>query len=115
MSELLIYCIIFVVSVLIASISQVMLKTSANKKYSSRIKEYLNPIVVPAYILFFVCTFITMYALRVVPLTYAPILESTGYIFVAVMSFFFLKERLSPRKLAGFVFIIAGILVYVLF
>lgn len=45
-------------------------------------KEYLNPLVIIAYILFFGTTFISMYALKVVPLSMAPILEASGYIFL---------------------------------
>ena len=112
--ELIIYCCIYVFSVLIASVSQIMLKISANKKYPSRIKEYLNPIVIIAYGLFFGCTFITMYALKVIPLTFAPILEASGYIFVAVLSYVILKEKISKRKLIGFILIVLGIAVYVL-
>ena len=114
-NKLFLYCLIFVLSVLVASVSQIMLKISANRKYSSRIKEYLNPLVISAYILFFSCTAITMYALTVVPLTFAPILEATGYIFVAIMSYFILKEKISLKKLSGFILIIIGIIVYVVF
>lgn len=41
-----------------------------------------------------------------------PILESTGYIFVAVMGYIFLKETLSRRKLAGIALILVGIIVF---
>lgn len=112
MSELLIYSGIMLISILISSVSQIMLKKSAQKKYPSKIKEYLNPTVIIAYGLFFGCTLITMYALKVVPLSMSPILESTGYIFVAILSFFFLKEKLTKRQLIGMLLIIAGIAVY---
>ncbi len=75
-------------------------------------KEYLNPLVIIAYILFFGTTFISMYALKVVPLSMAPILEASGYIFVAVLSYFFLKEKLTKRQILGMVLIIMGIVVY---
>ena len=111
MSELFIYSCIMVLSVFISSISQVMLKKSAQKTYPSRIREYLNPLVIIAYALFFGCTFISMYALKVVPLSFSPILESTGYIFITVLSYIFFKEKLTKRQCAGMLLIGAGIIV----
>ncbi len=112
MSELTIYILIFVVSVFISSVSQILLKLSASRRYDNKIKEYLNPIVIVAYVLFFGCTFITMYALKVVPLSMAPILEASGYAFVALLSRAFLKEKISIKKALGLAIILAGILVY---
>lgn len=110
--ELLIYSAILLVSVLISSVSQILLKISAQKVYPSKIKEYLNPYVILGYGLFFGCTLISMFALKVVPLSMAPILESAGYIFVSVLSFMFLKEKLTIRQLVGMVVIIIGIAIY---
>lgn len=112
MNELILYSVIMLVSVLISSVSQIMLKKSAQKTYPSKLREYLNPMVITAYILFFGCSFITMYALKVVPLSMAPVIESCGYIFVALLSFIFLKEKLTKRQLAGMALIIIGIVIY---
>lgn len=112
MSELAVFSCIMIISALISSVSQVMLKKSAQKTYESRLKEYLNPFVIVAYALFFGCTLISMYALKVVPLSMAPILEATGYIFVSILSFIFLKERMTKRQLLGMGLIILGIIVY---
>lgn len=110
--ELLIYSGILLISVLVSSVSQVLLKISAKKTYPSKIREYLNPYVICGYGLFFGCTLVSMYALKVVPLSMAPILESAGYIFVAILSFLFLKEKLSRRQLLGMIMILIGIAVY---
>ena len=112
MNELVIYSGIMLISILISSVSQIMLKKSAQKQYPSKIKEYLNPMVIIAYGLFFGCTLITMFSYKVVPLRMGPILESAGYIFVAVLSYIFLKEKLTKRQLIGMVLIIGGIAVY---
>ena len=109
---MIIFSLVFVVSVLISSISQVMLKTSANKSYSDRIKEYLNPTVIIAYGLFFLSTLITVFAYKVVPLSLGPVLESTGYIFVAVLGVVLLKEKMSRRKLFGMILILTGIALF---
>ena len=92
---------ILLLSVFISSVSQIILKKAANKTYDSPLKEYLNPMVIGAYGLFFCSVILTMLALRNLPLSMSPILESTGYIFVSVMGYFFLKERFSKRKLMG--------------
>jgi len=113
-NELLFYSCILVCSVFVASVSQIILKKSANKQHESKLKEYLNPLVISAYAIFFVSTFVTLFSLRVVPLSLAPILESTGYIFVAILSWVFLKERLSKRKLIGMGIIILGIVIFTL-
>ncbi len=112
MNELVLYSLVMLLSVLVSSVSQIMLKKSAQKQYSSKIREYLNAPVIIAYILFFGCTLITMYALKVVPLSMGPVIEASGYIFVAVLSFIFLKEKLTKRQIAGMVLIIAGIIIF---
>ena len=112
MSETLIYSLIMLGSVLIASISQIGLKISSNKKYDHVLKEYLNPWVIGSYILFFVSTLLTVLAMRVLTVSHAMILESAGYIFVAIFSFTLLKERISLKKFVGIFFILLGILVY---
>ena len=103
---------ILLLSVFISSVSQIILKKAAGKVYDSTLKEYLNPMVIGAYAMFFCSVILTMIALKYVPLSMSPILESTGYIFVSVMGYFFLKERFSKRKLAGFAMILAGIVIF---
>ena len=110
--ELLIYTLILTTSVFISSISQILLKKGAEKKYPSKIREYLNPFVMSGYMLFFGCTLLSMFSLKVVPLSMAPVVESLGYIFVAVLGFFFLKEKFTKRQLIGTALIILGFVVY---
>lgn len=114
MDNLLLYSIIMLASVLISSISQILLKISTKLEHKSRIEEYLNPFVLFAYGLFFISTFVTMYALKGIPLAMAPILESSGYIFVALLSKVILKEQISLKKLFGLCIILIGICIYTL-
>jgi len=53
----LIFVFVFLAAVFISSVSQILLKKSANKKYESTLKEYLNSLVIGAYLIFFVATF----------------------------------------------------------
>ena len=112
MSRLEISVCILLLSVFISSVSQIILKKAAGKTYDSTLKEYLNPMVIGAYGMFFCSVILTMIALKYVPLSMSPILESTGYIFVSVMGYFFLKEKFSKRKLAGSALILAGIVIF---
>ena len=112
MSRLEVSVCVLLFSVFISSVSQILLKKAANRTYETPLKEYLNPLVVGAYGLFFCSVILTMLALKHVPLSMSPILESTGYIFVSVMGYFFLKEKFTKRKLAGFALILAGVIIF---
>ena len=103
---------IFLLSVFVSSVSQIILKTAADRPHDNFLSEYLNVRVIIAYGLFFLSTVLTMIALKTVPLSLSPMIESTGYIYVAVMGHLFLKERFSRRKALGLALIIAGIFVY---
>ena len=106
------YLLIWVISVFISSIAQVMLKIEANKEHQTRLQEYLNPLVVGAYGIFFVSVFLTYYALKYVPLTYSPIVEPLSYIFVPVIGVLLLKEKISKRRILGMLIMIAGIAIF---
>lgn len=101
-------------SVLISSFSQVLLKIAANKKHESKLKEYLNPIVIIAYGIFFASTLLTMYALKFVPLTMSPIIESASYIFVPIFGVLMLKEKISKRRLTGMGIMLIGMIIFAL-
>ena len=103
---------IFLGSVLVATISQIMLKKSADRKYDRWIDEYLNFRVIFAYGLFFLSSLLTVYAYKFVPLSLGPVLEASGYVFVSVMGYFILKEKIGKRKFLGLVVIIAGIVIF---
>ena len=102
---------IYVFSVFISAVSQILLKSSANIKYDNPIKEYLNPRVIIAYAIFFLATLVTIYAYKGIPLSLGPILETTGYLWVSLLGYFILKEKISRRKMAGLAVVIVGIVV----
>ena len=112
MNEKILFSLIFIFGVFISSVSQILLKKSAQVEYGSKIKEYLNPRVIFAYIIFFGATLCSILAYTKIPLSFGPILESAGYIFVAILSRLFLKERITKKKLIGLSIIIIGIIIY---
>lgn len=106
------YFIIYILGVIISAIAQILLKKSANIERENKIKEYLNTKTIIAYIIFFSATLCTVFAYKYVPLSMGPILETTEYVFIAIFSYYLLKEKISKRKLIGLITIIIGILVF---
>lgn len=101
-------------SVILASISQILLKISAKKTHSSFLKEYLNVFVISGYVLLAGSTLTTIAAYRGIDFKNGPIIESLGYILVMVLSYFILKEKVTKRKLIGYGLILAGVVVFYL-
>ena len=99
----------------ITAVSQIMLKKSAQKTYKEQIAEYVNPLVIGGYILLLGTTLISVLALRFIPMTLAAALDSTGQIFVPMLSFLILKERINRQKLIGMAVIIIGLVIYFLY
>lgn len=99
----------------IASVSQVLLKKASMKKYDSVIQEYINPLVICAYILFAGTTFLSVIAYKEVPLSLGPVLEATSYIYVTFFGVKIFKERQNRKKIAALLLIVAGIAVAAIF
>lgn len=108
------YYILGILSVVIASCSQILLKKGAMKRYDSFVREYLNVYVISGYFFMFGSVFLTMIVYRGMNFMNVPVLEAIGYVLVPVLSYFFFKEKLTRKKIAGIVCILAGIFVYYL-
>lgn len=107
----LLYVGIYLISVFVASCSQILLKKSAMKKYGYRFGDYLNPYVICAYGMLFVSMVLTMFALKAVPLKLSPVIEATSYLYVSILSYIFLKERISKNRAIALAIILVGIIV----
>ncbi|MBR4708325.1 MAG: EamA family transporter [Pseudobutyrivibrio sp.] len=105
------FALIMLLGTFIASCSQIILKKAAEKEYPNKLAEYLNPMVIGAYIFFFGSSLLSVTGYKVVPLSIGPILEATGYIWVAILGRIFLKEKISLKKGLGLVIIIIGIVI----
>lgn len=106
------YVLIMITGVTIASFSQILLKKSSAKKYPNKIREYLNPLVICGYGMLFVSLGFSMTAFSGLDFTNIPLLESTGYIIVMFLGYFFFKEKITKRKIIGMAVIMAGIFIY---
>lgn len=105
---------LYIFAVFISSVSQILLKKSTNKKQTSLLKEYLNPIVLIAYAIFSLSILITIVSYKIIPLSLGPVLESCGYIFIIILSRFILKEKLTKKKVIGTILIIIGMICFTL-
>ena len=108
----LLYSCVLLLGVFISAISQVMLKKAAMKKHDSVIKEYLNALVIFAYVLFVGTTFLSILAYKGIPLSMGPILEATSYIYVTIFGVVIFKEKMNLKKVVALGLIIVGIVVY---
>ena len=112
MSRTFTYALFALFGVFISGISQVLLTKSAGRQYSSAIREYLNPLVIVAYAMFFGATLLSVYAYKGIPLSMGPILDATGYIYVTIFGITIFHEKLNARRVLALALIILGIVVY---
>lgn len=108
----LLYAGILLLGVFISAVSQVILKKAAMKKYDSPIREYLNPQVIFAYMLFVGTTFLSILAYRGIPLSLGPVLEATSYLYVTFFGVTIFKEKINRKKLVALALILIGIVIY---
>ena len=108
------YAAILLIGVLIGSISQVLLKRAAQRQYDSWIKEYFNLRVISAYVLFFGTTLLSVVAYKGIPLSWGPILESTGYLYVTAFGVTIFHEKMNRTKIMSLFLILTGIAIYAL-
>lgn len=106
--------IVYIIAVFVSAISQILLKISANKHYENIVKEYVNRYVISAYSLLFGTTLLTIWALKNLTISMGSVLETLGYLFVALLSKIFLKEKISRTSFFGYTCIIVGIVIFVL-
>ena len=112
MNDIILFSGIYLVGVIISAFSQVLLKKSANTENGSFIKQYLTLKDISAYAIFFLATFLSIYAYKVIPVTLGAILGTLEYGLVAFLSYIFFKEKLTKKQIFGIILIGIGIIVY---
>ena len=106
------YASLILIGVFISAISQVMLKKASMRHYDSVIREYMNPLVIFAYVMFVGTTFLSIFAYRGIPLSMGPVLEATSYIYVTIFGARIFHEKISSKKIIALVMIVTGIIIY---
>ena len=95
------------------SCSQILLKNSAKMVHKNWLASMLNWRVILAYTIFFGSMLINVAAMRRgLNLKELPALEASGYIFVPILSFFFLQEKIGWREIFAMLLIVGGIIVF---
>mgnify|MGYP000420543128 CR=1 FL=1 len=87
---------IYLITPLLSAVSQLILKKAADNPRYTGVRTYLNAPVILAYALFFGCMLLNVVALRTLELSVASVLEASGYIYVMLLSWWFLKEKITP-------------------
>lgn len=103
---------LLVLSVVVASLSQILLKKSAEKSYQSLLREYLNPWVISGYGLMVVSTLLTVGGYAGLEYKNGAVIESLGFVLVMLLSRLFFKEKITKKKLIGNALILLGIAVF---
>lgn len=106
------YALFLAFGTFISSLSQVLLKKEAEKSHDSVLMEYMNPRVIVAYTIFFLATFMSILAYKGIPLSFGPIIEATGYIYIVLWGKLIFKEHIGIKKIISLGLILAGIVIY---
>lgn len=99
-------------AVFVASVSQILLKQSAQMEHKNIILKFLNWRVILGYALLFGTTIINVFAYRGVELKVTPMIESTGIIWVTILATFILGEKPTKRSILSILVTIVGIIVF---
>jgi len=106
------YVLLMAMSNLIAGFSQILLKKAAVKPTKRWIDQYLNPLVIVAYGLFFGSTIFSMLGYKGLPLSMTPVFNALSQLIVALLAYLFLRERPSKQRLLGLAVVVLGIVVF---
>lgn len=109
-----IYFVIFLITVLVSSFSQIILKKGANTEYPNKIREYLNVFVISGYCLMFLSMILTIIAYKGVEYKSGVLIESLGNVVVLILSRVFFKEKITWNKILGISLILSGFFVFYL-
>lgn len=105
---------IFIAGAFVTAVSQTFLKMSANREHKSQIREYLNPYVLGSYALFVLVLGMNVIGYQWIEYKYGSIINCLSYVFIMILGFGFLKEKITLQKIIGNTVIIIGIIVFTL-
>lgn len=102
-------------AVFIAGVSQIILKkTAVQHSEQGFIKKFLNVGVIVAYTMVLMSSLMNTWALKEMPLKLTTITEATGYIWVPLLSMFFLKIKIKRNTIIGAIIIVFGMVLFAL-
>ena len=107
-----VFFLFMIVCELLASVSQVFLKKSAQKEYPNFISEYLNILTIVGYGLLVLSMIVSIYCYKGLSYMGVVVMEPIAYIMVMFLSRFIFKEKITVNKVIGMCLIIGGIFVF---
>lgn len=107
------YFFIVVLGIFISSATQLVLKHVANRRRNGFIMRLIfNWPVILAYTIYMGVLLANIYvASKGFPVNNIALLGALGYVFVPVLSFLFLKEKMSARLLVAIALILSGVVI----
>ena len=100
-------------SVLIAGIAQMILKKAADaNKSKGGIGKFVNCGVISGYAIMLLASLLNVFALKYMELKIMPVIDAISYIYVPILSYVLLKEKITKKVILGAVFIIIGIVFF---
>lgn len=109
------YILILICDCLLAGFCQFLLKKASLKNTESFLGQYLNPLVIVAYILFFVTICVSSFLLKYLSiLTVSAFSETMPIMISSLFGYFCFNEKISLRTIIGMFFLLAGVLFVVL-
>lgn len=104
---------LYICSGLIAAVSQLLMKQDAVRhKEENGIRRLFHFKVILAYGLMFGTVLINMLAMRYIPYKYAAVFGTFSYIFVLLLGYLALKERIGKIRAMGACIILLGIVIF---
>lgn len=105
------FIVLNLLSVFIASCTQVILKKSAATRPANTLNYFLNPATITAYTLFFGCCLLTFYCLSHLEMITTNVLECSAYVYILILDKIFFHKKITWKKLLGNALIITGIII----
>ncbi len=102
------------VSAFITAASQILLKKSANKKYTNIIFEYLNPYVMISYMCYAGILVLNVVIYTRIDYRFGVVINSLPMVFIMILSKVVLKEHLTKKRIAGSLLLVLGIICFTL-
>jgi len=106
------YVAVALVSVVISSLAQILLKKSSSEQRKHFIFDYLNIKVITAYGMIFLCMILMIYAFTGMYYRYGAVIESLAYLLIMLFSRIFLGEKITRRRVLGNCVIVLGVIIF---
>ncbi len=91
---------------------QVLWKLAVMKTAGYNYKLLINPLIISGILAYGLSTLLWLFILSKVPFSVAYAMTSTTYLFSLFAGYYIFSEAITPTKVAGVVFILAGVVFF---